>query len=428
MYSLSIKLPYPVFDTKGTAKYDKASKSLTVTLPVRPPTAVAAGASAVTPVMDSLVREETSAENDADEQSSLTKSTTPVKKFSAGHSRWVEKTPPAGTTDAESATEAAAPPLSLKEEVQRQAEIALQQAQQAAAKAALEAKNAPPPAGPKVTTAPSVVPVAAAAPTAIAPVDGQEFIASATFAGKRAGYVFKRGDKGQGYYLAAQSPTRASPAKAAPAQASPVITKAETAVSVVPTAHKAFPFECRQTKQALAVIIEVSHIDKASVQIDFQAYSVSVSFRAFADATGGKGVSTVQYGCVLQLNCADCPAGLDASLCRFDAADHNMALVLTKALPGYWHNSKTSKTNSAGSAAGESKAGDFASEEAHGLLEVLPFTAPPEAAVSQTNAPSPTQSAAASLANAEANKALKALESSIQSLQFSSSDALFELD
>jgi hypothetical protein len=51
MYQLAVKLPYPVQDTKGTAKYDKASKSLTVTLPVKPPAAVShASAASATPL------------------------------------------------------------------------------------------------------------------------------------------------------------------------------------------------------------------------------------------------------------------------------------------------------------------------------------------------------------------------------------------
>ena len=36
IYFLSISLPYPVYDKKGSAKYDKKNKTLTVTLPVQP--------------------------------------------------------------------------------------------------------------------------------------------------------------------------------------------------------------------------------------------------------------------------------------------------------------------------------------------------------------------------------------------------------
>ena len=37
LYTLSIPLPFPVFEKKGTAKFDKAAKTLTVTMPVQPP-------------------------------------------------------------------------------------------------------------------------------------------------------------------------------------------------------------------------------------------------------------------------------------------------------------------------------------------------------------------------------------------------------
>jgi hypothetical protein len=37
IYALELKLPYEVLDKKGTAKFDKISKSLTITLPVKPP-------------------------------------------------------------------------------------------------------------------------------------------------------------------------------------------------------------------------------------------------------------------------------------------------------------------------------------------------------------------------------------------------------
>ena len=37
VYDANIQLPYPVFDKKGTAKYDKVNKTLTITLPVQPP-------------------------------------------------------------------------------------------------------------------------------------------------------------------------------------------------------------------------------------------------------------------------------------------------------------------------------------------------------------------------------------------------------
>ena len=36
VYELLVKLPYPVYDKKGTAKFDKIKKTLVLTLPVKP--------------------------------------------------------------------------------------------------------------------------------------------------------------------------------------------------------------------------------------------------------------------------------------------------------------------------------------------------------------------------------------------------------
>jgi dynein assembly factor 2, axonemal len=36
-YHLDLRLPYPVDDEKGTAKFDKAKKTLTLIVPVKPP-------------------------------------------------------------------------------------------------------------------------------------------------------------------------------------------------------------------------------------------------------------------------------------------------------------------------------------------------------------------------------------------------------
>lgn len=464
VYSLSVKLPYPVFDTKGTAKYDKASKSLTITLPVRPPPAPlhpAPVSAPATPVKQQGMGEEGSAENENGE-SGPAKGATPAatvrKSPSAGHSRWVEKPPSSSSSSSSSAADAAAgadagskppaSPLSLKEEVLRQAEIALKSAQEAAAKAAQEAAKVPPPAYQKATqcvpSAPTVP--ANAVPTAAVEPLGQEFLASATFKGMKAGYVFKKGDRGQGYYLDSKS----APHSAAPApttQPTPaVFPKAETtpaAASAVPittttvtAVYQEIPFECRQTKQALAVIVEVPHIDKSSVAVHFQTYSVSVNFRAFVDVSNGTtNIDTVQYGSVLRLSPTDCAGGLDVAMCRFDVADHNMAVVLTKALPAYWHNSSSAAAADkafADSSASESKSGDFSSREARGLLEMLPFEAPAGAssvsAKGSCSLSAAQKSDTSSLTKADADATLKSLRNHIQSLQFSSSDALFELD
>ncbi len=437
VYSLSLRLPYPVFDTKGTAKYDKASKSLTVTLPVRPPPVAAVAAPSPATVADAAVSE-VEGQDEAPETSPQ-KPSTPAKKSSVGHGRWVESPASSGTVSS-----AVAPVenegMSLHEEIKRQAEIALREAQ-AAAKAA-PAKAAPVPA-PVASAALPSAPVTAT-PSAVPMGD---FIPCITFGGKKVGYVFKRGDKGVGYYVdvkyAAKMP---SPAVVPPSVS---VTSAPAVATPVPPVveHLPFPFECRQTKSALAIIVEVPNIDKTSLRVEFETHSVHISFRAFADvpvegstSSSATAVGAVQYDAVLQLRQEDCPGGLDISLCRFDAQKQNLAIVLTKAQAQFWHCSNSTSNSStenrdAVSADGESKSGDATSEETRRLLRVVPVSG--ERSLS-TNAsattteilppPPPVSSQKANAANAEVAKALKSLESTIQVMQFSSSDALFELD
>jgi hypothetical protein len=359
---------------------------------------------------------------------------TPVKKSSSvGHTRWVESSPTAAASKAEGEgadADAAPATLSLHEEVRRQAEIALREAQAAAAASA------------KLGVVASKTPIAKAAAV---PGDGPStttltggFISSAVFSGKKSGYVFKRGDLGVGYYIDAKYAvpkevisvtSTAPPTVNVPAVAA--------AVAVAPVEHMLFPFECRQTKPALALIVEVPNIDKASLRVEFEPHLVRVTFRAFADVpvegSGASSIGAIQYGSVLRLRENECPGGLDVSLCRYDAQKKNLAIVLTKAQAKYWHSSAEKRDAAAKVAAGESKSGDVTSDEARSLFQVEPVVSvvtaadglpppPPQAATV-------TPAAESSIANnADTTKALKALESTIQAMQFSSSDALFELD
>lgn len=422
MYSLSVRLPYPVFDSKGTAKYDKASKSLTITLPVRPPpvSSVSSPMRPTGPVTTISSENASELGEVVEEGESAQKRSTPAKKASVGHGRWVESSPVGSKS-----SEAAAEGLSLHEEVKRQAELALREAQSTAA----ATRGAPSVAAVAKATAP----VAANSTTSVPPeLPTGHFIASSSFGGKKSGYVFQRGDEGVGYYLDKRDPIKPATREAAPVAATAEPTPAPVAAPLQP-----FPFECRQTKPALALIVEVPNIDKASLSVEFGAYSVRVSFKAFADipveGSASTSVGAVLYGAILQLRELDCPGGLDASLCRFDAQKQNLAIVLTKAQAQFWHSSADQRE--AVVSAGESKSGDITSDETRSLFQVVPYvpttaakTFEPVEALSPPPAAIHNVAAQTSSANAEAAKALKALESSIQAMQFSSSDALFELD
>jgi HSP20 family molecular chaperone IbpA len=417
MYQLAVKLPYPVQDTKGTAKYDKASKSLTVTLPVKPPVTVShAPAAAATPsksASDSVVQE---LPGEAESASSPAKTapSSAVKKSSVGHGRWVGAGNEAPSSAAVDVADEA--PLSLHEQIKRQAEAALAQAKAEAAAAPKVAK----------AEAPAVV-AAPAAPTATAAGTGsdEDFVPAQAFAGRKAGFVFKRGDQGVGYYRDQKQRVANKSAPASVAASSAAV----AAPAASSTVYSRFPYECRQTKHALAMIVQVPSIDTNSVQVTFLPYAVHVAFRAFVDGDAPGKIESQQYGAVFTLSETQCAGGLDVSRCRYDAANHNMALVLTKQVPQYW---------SAGAAEGaahtttESKSGEL-DEDAMRLLKPTPYAQPPssaKAAATPTTAAeaSPKPVAPTKVAKPEEVRAVKALENAMQALQFSSADALFELD
>jgi hypothetical protein len=176
------------------------------------------------------------------------------------------------------------------------------------------------------------------------------------------------------------------------------------------------------------------------VKVAFHTHAAHITFRAFVDmdAASEVKIGRALYGAVLHITEASCPGGFDVSKCRFDVAEKNMAIVLTKLLPAYW----SAAGVDAAAAQGESKSCD-GDQSAMGLLQVLPYTEPSPTAVTSTPAPPAqktdrgTASEAAQKAKspepaksvrAEDAKAVKALEGAMQALQFSSSDALFELD
>ena len=420
MYNLSVKLPYPVIDNKGTAKYDKATKSLTVTLPVRPPAPVSIALDAA----DKGSSTAGSAVKELDEVVGATetspKKSTPAKKASAGHSRWVEGAAaeaitPSASDGVPASTPAAGSGLSLHEEIKRQAEIAVREAKLVAATASRKPTDTP------VTAAPVT---ASKLPETITSASveqsGAAFIPAAKFEGRRAGYFFKRGEQGVGYYRDAKlsSPSQQPVQSATPASV-PAVSKATATSEVLAATYDIFPFACRQTKQALAVIVQVPHIDPTSVRVTFLECAIHVAFRAFADATAASEnkLRAVQYGAVLRLPTDLCPGGLDVAQCRHDTASQNMALVLTKRLPQYWARS-TDKTD----AQIETKSG-FSDEDAQNLLQVEVYVQPPAPAVEVA-----TSVRASKVENTEQTKTVKDLENAMQSLQFSSSEALFELD
>lgn len=290
-YLLSIALPYPVLDKKGVAKYDKTSKCLTVTLPVQPPVApiadaVPAAMSAEVPTLQGDKEEDVNSATHEEKRASPKN-----PPLESSHKRWVS------TIDEEETKQA----QQLKEEIKLKAE-----------KARLEQQSAisnPIPKKAAVVDLPASVPAPSGEGT-------PDFSPSAAFTGKRPGCVFKRGDKGVGYYV--DTPQLAA--------VSGSLHQLQQSAAAESTKH--FLFEARQTLGAVAVLVQVPAIDPATVTVSFHKRLVQVKF---ASSGGSEGKKIWHSGDLVPLG------DLDAAACRFDIVQRNMVLVLTKQDEAQWN-------------------------------------------------------------------------------------------
>jgi len=285
-YHLSLPLPYAIYDEKGAAKFDKIGKTLTVTLPVKlPPSTPRPPRSPTSPKTDDKM---ISASSEVEEPATEPKSQKQQQKPKDSHQRWVS-----GASEEEQKQAQL-----LKEEIRRQAEEAL------------KAPPIPPPSAAPASAQVKLPPVPAAPVPVI--INGEPFVASSSFAGKKEGYVFKRGEQGVGYYHDAK-PTVAQE------KAEVTATKRDTK-----SVGKEFPFEFRQTPKAIAVLIQVPGIDPTSVSISYETRVTHVQFRT--DET---------------LYALDLVASqdLDIDSCHKDVQPKNLCLVLVKKSEGIWDES-----------------------------------------------------------------------------------------
>jgi hypothetical protein len=87
VYEADIALPYAVIDSKGVASFDKATRTLTLTLPVKPSPKASGqqGKDGVDQGIGEALAENT--ENDPQDKEANTTSLTPTKE---NHARWIE--------------------------------------------------------------------------------------------------------------------------------------------------------------------------------------------------------------------------------------------------------------------------------------------------------------------------------------------------
>jgi hypothetical protein len=382
LYSLSIALPYPIFDKKGVAKYDKALKSLTVTMPVQPP---------FQPVIESNPSVSAVAGNDEVEVEKVELSGGDAVKLSSeevekevqrkktSNSRWV------GSEDGTEREEARRRTDNITEEIKTK----LQET--------------------KESTGSSPLPTTATNHTLLGPgpsVPGGPlpsppgFTPSSAFRGKKEGMVFQKGQHGMGYYADSKHsmplpPTPLPVSISPPSSATPKSPKTASTTSNTNTqgSHPIpCPFEYKQTKQAIAVLIQVPDILLDSVTVSFGDTTAEVEFRALGSdssiprgdhvnptissdpslaritskntiansAATGTASASASASSKEQTNTSNqvdsqlnrptvlyrfalvCSGQLSKSLCKYDVASINMVIVLTKQEEGYWTESEKS--------------------------------------------------------------------------------------
>ena len=169
------------------------------------------------------------------------------------------------------------------------------------------------------------------------------FMKAASFDGKKPGYVFKMGPNGVGYYFDTLGGTRTLPTRTgaatetkegteSPSSTSSTLptssapnTETENTTDVVetPLMLEIPPHRFRQDKRVLTLLIQISGIDKSTVQVEFTP--TSTTLRCFAN---GK-----EYGLRLVP-----PKGMTSlpTQSKFNVSDRNMAVIVAKEQAEKW--------------------------------------------------------------------------------------------
>ncbi|CAM9741860.1 unnamed protein product [Chrysoparadoxa australica] len=216
---VDIKLPYPVHEKQGAAKFDKASAVLTVTVPVQPPPRLPS-----TAALDATAKELVEATEPADraEEGRECPAWRRDEPEPAPNSRWVTEVPQGETFSFE-----------------------------------------PPPAPPVEVGQPKEGKGAGMEEDELV-VQGN-YTACECFAGPRPGYVFKLGDSGLGYYKDAVAEEE-------------VEEEAEAAVQ-----HREPRFEWRENERSVSVIVDVENVPQESIKACWGKQSLDLAFSALEE-------------------------------------------------------------------------------------------------------------------------------------------------
>ena len=414
-YALSISLPFPVFEKKGTAKYDKVAKTLTVTMPVQP------GVTSDTETMPSIVTvtDNTNEDNGNDKDSStdelpkIAGETKVAKKkdvMKCSNSRWVGDKEGLEVEELRMKNEELKKEIKIKSLPVPPSHVTLSEAK---AEAEEPHSSLPAPSSSLSVPVPVSFPVTASNPSSSGTVSSASgggddtgdgvagtFKPCKIFEKQIEGFVFKRGELGQGYYLddsksplLLPTPLPSSTHSTLPQLSSPSPSPSLSFTSSMQAGplnytSKPCPLEFRQTKQAIAVLIQISGILLDSATVSFNEYTVDIEFRALGSDSRifdheNKHVNPViaSSACVARLTGNNTAINansilnktetldismkrlsqekieltdlhgirltslvrLNKNLCKYDIASRNMVLVLTKDEEGFYEESEGSK-------------------------------------------------------------------------------------
>jgi hypothetical protein len=411
-------LPFKVFDKKGKAAYDKTKKVLKVTLPVEAAERIATFSSS-----QQKLQQQTAAVQEIDEGATSTEAM-PPKKLSrdspAKHSRWVSETTPSPAAKAEAGSAAQEGQLldesrQLFLQVQRDAELAQSRyLQEHQLKSSTLSSSSPPSAVPSASK--TVITSSACASVSNAKRPQPPFLPSTSFNGAKAGYVFKRGEDGVGYYVDEKAQFLNLHTTPLPSPLPPVTTTAVVAPLDSQRVLREMPFDVQHNDDTVSFLFQVKGIVPDSVQVSVLPFSCSVRFQALSadnkdNDSNDQGL--LHFGREFVLDERQCVGGFDVSKHRHSVAVTNMVLVISKGERGSDWNSV-----------------DDSDKEENWLTSralVIPSQSRSSSTTTTTTPSNNTATSATATKSSTSSTAASSLKSIISTMKFST-DLISELD
>lgn len=299
-----MRLPYPVEDKLGVAKFDRKTMTLTVTLPVKPSVQVPTG---VDKISNNLISEENKVVdieiigkgNDTEifGTSNSKVSLNNAVDTKAAHNHWISSPSPSegdaesfrlrdeialkaaearktlegiltiGREEAEATANSWKQPNNVQAEPMSLSKIDHSGKKERNVSSALESSNMN-----ANNTSSTPIP-----PTEV----DDEFIACSCFVGARIGYIFGTRSKGTGYYI--DSYTLSDPHRMSSnenvQQKSCELQKDDVAVPAgMPLSASSFPYDCRETRHTIALLVQVPLVLPTSIRARLVDNRLDVSF------------------------------------------------------------------------------------------------------------------------------------------------------